>query len=444
MRITTDVDFMTGKVRRISKYAGTREEAVNLLYELSVAYNCRPKLTEHITLKAWMQTWLTVYMQRAIKQSTYLSYEGYMRNHFVPALGDIPLQDITPRLLQQFYNYKQEHDNLSAKTITNMNLCLHKCLDHALKEGYLVSNPAASINLPHGERPQINILSRDEQARLVQASYRHRYGIFIRLTLSTGLRIGELLGLRWEDVDFTSGLLHVRRTLNRLNKLNLPREYAGSRTEIVIQEPKSKISMRSIPLLPMALQELSQWKMVQQAEQQAAGNAYIDSGMIVTNPLGGYVEPRTFKDYYNQMLEIAGLRHLTFHALRHTFASRALEQGMDSKTLSMLLGHASVSFTLDTYTHVLNEHKREGMKLMESLYNIMPVVPSSGNQFYPIIVSAEEDGSYILASPDFPAIRFSTPTLEYGLQSVPELLQDEMIGMVYPPVPTPIERIVTA
>lgn len=349
-----------------------------------------------------------------------------MRNHFVPALGDIPLQDITPRLLQQFYNYKQEQEHLSAKTITNMNLYLHKCLEHAVKEGYLVSNPAASINLPHGERPQIDILSRDELARLVQASYRHRYGIFIRLTLSTGLRIGELLGLRWEDVDFTSGLLCI---------------YAGSRTEIVIQEPKSKNSIRTIPLFPMALQELSQWKFGQQAERQAAGDAYIDSGMIVTNPLGGYVEPRTFKDYYNQILEMAGLRHLTFHALRHTFASRALEQGMDSKTLSMLLGHASVSFTLDTYTHVLIEQKKEGMKLMESLYNITPVVPSDGRQFYPIIVSAEEDGSYTITSPDFPAIQFSAPSLEYGLQSVPELLQDELNGMVYPPAPTPINQI---
>jgi hypothetical protein len=93
------------------------------------------------------------------------------------------------------------------------------------------------------------------------------------------------------------------------------------------------------------------------------------------------------------------------------------------------------------YTHVLFEQKKEGMKLMESLYNITPVVPSDGRQFYPIIVSAEEDGSYTITSPDFPAIQFSAPTLEYGLQSVPELLQDEMTGMVYPPVPTPTNQI---
>ena len=91
------------------------------------------------------------------------------------------------------------------------------------------------------------------------------------------------------------------------------------------------------------------------------GDKYVDSGFIVTNLYGGHVEPRTFKDYYNQMLEQSGLRHFTFHALRYTFVSRAMEQGMDAKTLSVILGHYSVAFTMDTYTHVLEDYKREGM-----------------------------------------------------------------------------------
>lgn len=96
---------------------------------------------------------------------------------------------------------------------------------------------------------------------------------------------------------------------------------------------------------------------------------YYDSGMVVTNPYGGYVEPRTFKEHYDAILKSAGLPHFTFHALRHTFASRALEQGMDAKTLSMILGHSSVSFTLDTYAHVLTDHKIEEMKRIQSVFN---------------------------------------------------------------------------
>ena len=309
-------------------------------------------------------------MRPTLKQSTYLSYESYIRVHLNPALGNIQLKELTPRILQQYYNYKAETEKLSPKTIVNLNLFLHKALSFAVAEGYINSNPADGVNLPRGSKPQIVILTRDEQARLMQCSYQHRYGVFVRLVLFTGLRLGELLGLRWEDIDFRTNMLYIRRTLNRLQKQDLPENYDGARTEIVLQEPKTENSIRSIPLIPQVVQDLLSWRKVQQADQQMTGENYIDSGMIVTNPFGAYIEPRTFSDYYHEILDLAKLRHFTFHALRHTFASRALEQGMDEKTLSVLLGHYSVAFTLDTYAHVLNDHKWTGINLMEELYAI--------------------------------------------------------------------------
>ena len=173
------------------------------------------------------------------------------------------LRDLSPRLLQQFYNYKAETEHLSPKTIVNINLFLHKALSYAVSEGYIPSNPASSINLPRGNKPQIEILTRDEQTRLFRASYQHRYGVFIRLTLFTGLRIGELLGLRWEDLDAQAGILHIRRTLNRLNKITRPVNPGENSTEIVIQSPKSQNSIRSIPLLPAVVQDLRIWRAVQ-------------------------------------------------------------------------------------------------------------------------------------------------------------------------------------
>ncbi len=231
-------------------------------------------------------------------------------------------------MLQQFYNYKTEQEGLSQKTVLNMNLCLHKALDHAVIEGLILSNTASSINLSRGQKPQIEILTRDEQAQLVRASYGHRYGIFIRLVLVTGLRLRELLGLRWEDIDFRSNMLSVNRTLNRLTIPNQPNGADGPRTEIIVQPPKSKNSQRSIPLLPFVVQDLLAWKAVQQQDALVAGENYIYSGFVITNPIGNYIAPRTFKDYYDQILDLAGLRHFTFHTLRHTFASRAMEQGM--------------------------------------------------------------------------------------------------------------------
>lgn len=398
-----------------------------------------PNNFTRVTLGDWLDLCLEVYMKHTLKQSTYLSYESYIRVHLKPALGNIVLQELTPRTLQLYYNYKAEVEGLSAKTITNINLFLHRALKFAEAEGYINSNPASSVNLPSGDRPQIIILTRDEQMRLIQGSYQHRYGVFIRLVLFTGIRLGELLGLRWEDVDVQGRRIYIRRTLNWLNKAKKPANPNEPTTEIVIQTPKSQNSIRSIPLLPQVLQDLQGWQRVQQQDKLAAGDAYCESGFIVTNSMGGYVEPRTFKDSYNQILQLSGLRHFTFHALRHTFASRAMEQGMDVKTLSVILGHASVAFTLDTYAHVLDDHKQAGMALMEDLFNIPE--PVGTDITYPVLVTPFPDGTMKLTLPDFPEINCNTMNLPQGLSELHESLQEELCTCFYPPMPTQVANI---
>lgn len=439
VRVTVDYDKIAGKPKRVSKYTKTREEAVKLLNQMSFMNDTSPNTFTRVTLGDWLDLCLEVYMKNTLKQSTYLSYESYIRVHLKPALGKIPLQELTPRTLQLYYNYKAEVEGLAPKTIVNLNLFLHRALDFAVAEGYIGSNPTSSVNLPRGDRPQIVILTRDEQMRLIEGSYQHRYGVFIRLVLFTGMRLGELLGLRWEDVDVQGRRLYIRRTLNRLNKTKKPADPRERSTEIVIQSPKSQNSVRSIPLLPQVLQDLQGWQRVQQNDRIAAGDAWQDSGFLVTNPLGGFVEPRTFKDYYNQILELSGLRHFTFHALRHTFASRAMEQGMDAKTLSVILGHASVSFTLDTYAHVLDEHKQEGMALMEELFHIPE--PILSDTMYPVVVMPCPDGTAELSMPDFPEINCRTGNLMEGLGELRESLREELGTCFYPPAPTPVGMI---
>ena len=264
----------------------------------------------------------------------------------------------------------------------------------------------------------------------MQCSYQYRYGVFVRLVLFTGLRLGELLGLRWEDLDAASGVLHVRRTLNRLKKVNQPIHAGEASTEIVIQEPKTQNSIRAIPLLPAVLQNLQNWKLVQQQDAMTAKERYCPSGFIVTNPYGGVIEPRTFKDYYNQILQLSGLPHFTFHALRHTFASRAMEQGMDAKTLSVIMGHYSVSFTLDTYAHVLNGHKQEAVALLKDLFTAQPAPPQ--NFAYPLIITTQEDG-LLFELPDFPQIRLENANMAAGIALVKEQMQEAILTMPQPP-----------
>lgn len=374
-------------------------------------------------------------MRNSLKQSTYTSYAGYINNHLAPAFPTLKLKDLTAKLLQEFYNYKLTEEKLSPKTIANLHRCLHKALKQAVLEHYINFNPCDAVSLPRNEKPQIEILTHEAQERLMYTSYQFRYGTFIRLTLATGIRLGELLGLRWEDVDVRKNMLHIRRTLNRLHKIDY--DGIGNSTKIIIQEPKTKNSIRSIPLMQMIINDLQQWRNIQLSDARTAGAMYNDSGFIVTNPFGGYIEPRTFKDYYDKILKASGLEHYTFHALRHTFATRAMEQGMDVKTLSTLLGHYSVAFTLDTYTHVLDSQKHEEMKLLEELFQ-MPTIPQ--HQLYPVIVTPVPNG-FILNAVDFEELKIEADNIPYGISCIQSAITQKLSN-IYPPSPTPNNELV--
>lgn len=187
-------------------------------------------------------------------------------------IGNIKLKDLTSRTLQDFYNYKLNEEGISPKTIANMNLCLHKALKQAVLERFLTFNSCDAVNLPKNEKPQIEVLTREEQSKLIYTSYHFRYGVFIRFVLATGIRLGKLLGLKWEDIDMRSGVMNIRRTLNKLPKINY--NGTGNSTEIVFQTPKTKNSVRSIPLLKSVVDDLKEWRQVQISDAQLANTAY--------------------------------------------------------------------------------------------------------------------------------------------------------------------------
>lgn len=363
IRITSKPDPATGKKQRISRYAKTREQALKIRSELQLQYGSGAAVPTSLTLEEWLPHWLELYARPSVRHSTYVSYEGYVRKHLIPALGAVSLDKLVPADLQRLYLQKLQQNHLSSKTIANLHACLHRALQQAVKEQLILSNPCDAVDLPRKDAAKISVLTREQQAQLMQESYRHRYGVFIRLALSTGMRIGEIVGLRWSDVDLNNRILFVRSTLNRL-----PTVDGESKTQLFVGTPKTKNGRRSIPLFDAIIFDLLDWRKVQEADAQLARCAYENTGYVVTNEFGKPIEPRTFRDHYIRILKAAGLPHFTFHSLRHTFATRAIEQGMDVKALSKILGHASVGFTLDTYAHLLDDHKRESMLLMQELY----------------------------------------------------------------------------
>ena len=398
VRLSAGIDYKTGKPRRTSTCCNTRQEAIAILQQQ--AHEVRTQGWRDpmsVTLGEWYEYWLDTYMKDTVKQSTYASYRSYLNKHFC-VLGKILLKKLEPHILQEFYNYKFREEGLSPKTLRNYHMVLHKCLQQAVKERLLVYNPCDAVTLPGGEKPEIVVFTNDQQRALVQASYRHRYGVFIRLDLCTGLRMGELLALKWEDIDFSTAQLHVRRTINRLAKYEA--HDGENKTEIVFGTPKTKNSRRTIPLTRTMADELTRWKQQQAQDKIRAGDKYTDKGFIVTNEFGHYFEQKTFKDYYDRLLKDADIGHFTFHALRHTFATRALERGMDYKTLSAILGHYSVAFTMDTYVHSMDEHKRREMDKMDDMFGMQYSI-SVENQPYPVLctLSADDCTAHV---PDFP------------------------------------------
>ena len=220
--------------------------------------------------------------------------------------------------------------------------------------------------------------------------------------------MGELLTLKWEDIDFSTAQLHVRRTINRLAKYEA--HDGENKTEIVFGTPKTKNSRRTIPLTRTMVDELTRWKKQQEQDKIRTGDKYTDDGFIVTNEFGHYFEQKTFKDYYDRLLKDADIGHFTFHALRHTFATRALERGMDYKTLSAILGHYSVAFTMDTYVHSMDEHKRREMDKMNDMFGMQYSI-SVENQPYPVLCTLSPDGCTAHV-PDFPKVTTQAPTLD--------------------------------
>ncbi|MBQ8001872.1 MAG: site-specific integrase [Clostridia bacterium] len=331
----------------------------------------------------WLKEWLEVYAKPNVKPSTFDSYHGYVYKHIIPWFPKVAIKDLRADTLQRFLNDKLKSGRLdkiknpetgkletrpgglSEKTIKNIYNMVHAALKQAYINGITQRNIADMVKPPKQKRKEIDVFTLEEQEKIIRTvkGSHERLAFGITLALFTGIRAGELSGLKWEDIDFEKSEMKIRRTLNRVGSHD-----GVSKTKIVIGEPKSERSKRTIPLQGFILAMLKQWKIRQIWEQKRAGELYNDDGYVLANEFGGYVENRTYRDTYTKILQEAEVRYLHFHCLRHTFATRALEAGFDIKALSDILGHADASTTLNRYGHALPDHKRAAMEKLNFLY----------------------------------------------------------------------------
>lgn len=296
-----------------------------------------------VTLAAYLDRWLTDSVRDTVRQRTYERYESIVRVHISPALGRMKLKALTPAHARALYRQKLDA-GLSPRTVNYIHVTLHKALSQAVGDG-LVQRNAAQVKAPRPERPEIEPLSPDQARKLIETAYEtgSRYAALYVLALHTGMREGELLGLRWEDLDLDDAAptLQVRRTLSE------------TRTGHKFEKPKSGKG-RSIKLSRKAVEALRSHRARQAGEKLRIGTLWQDNGLVFpsttgTTTSGTNLLGRDFKP----LLKEAGLPDKRLHDLRHTCATILLMAGKHPKYVQELLGHANISITLDTYSHVI-------------------------------------------------------------------------------------------
>jgi integrase len=334
------VETPTGKKRK-TVYGKTREEAHEKLIE---ALSNRNKWLifegENQTLSAYLDRWLNGSVKGSVKPSTYESYERMIRNHIKPALGHRKLKALAPDHVQYLYQSKLDAD-FAPGTVRLMHGILHKALDQAVRWGTVSRNVCKATTPPKPNPEEIHPLDAEQAKRVLEASRGNRLEALYVLAVTAGLRIGELLGLKWEDIDLGAGSLHVRRTKSQ------------AKTGPTFTTPKNGKG-RSIRLTRRAVEVLKAHKATQNAERLKAGNLWQDNSLVFCTHAG---KPLDFRNVatasFKPLLKKAGLPDIRFHDLRHTCATLLLSRGHHPKLVQELVGHASVAMTLDRYSHVL-------------------------------------------------------------------------------------------
>jgi integrase len=282
-------------------------------------------------------------------------YEQYIRVHAIPALGRIRLSRLTPQHLQRLYQEKLAA-GLSPTTVSHLHTVLHGAFAEAVRWGLVPRNVVALVRPPRKAHVEVVALTVEEARALLAAAAGNRFEVLFVLALKTGMRRGELLALRWEDVDLDKGVLQVRGTLRR------------TREGLRIGTPKTAAARRKVVLSPSSVAALRRHRARQQEERRAAGDLWRDFGLVFPNTLGRPMEPRCLlSDVYRPLLERDGLPPITFHTLRHTAATLLLAEGEHPKVVQELLGRAQVSITLDRYGHMTPRLMSNAAALMDRL-----------------------------------------------------------------------------
>lgn len=330
--------YADGKRRFV--YADTQQEALEKL---------RKAMRDHeqgmlvdgskVKLEAYLNQWLEEVKRPGLRISTYVKYKKLIHSYIVPALGNIQVQKLTPQHVQSLYT-KLAKAKLSAKTIHNVHGLLHNALDNAVLWNLVPRNVIDRVTPPRLERHEAQALTLEQARRLLAGVRGHRLEAFLTLALTTGMRRGELLALRWSDIDFQTGIVWVHRTVDFIPHYGY-----------VETEGKTKRSRRKLLLPGFVIDVLIQHRQEQLEQRAEMGDDWQDLDLVVCGLKGGYFNPRYVNKVFNKVLKEVGLPHARIHDLRHSVVSLLVEMGVDLRSIQEFVGHEDVTTTLGVYGH---------------------------------------------------------------------------------------------
>ncbi len=340
---------------RLTKYARTQGECRDWIKEM------RSKIEQgltyssvHVTLKSFLETWLDG-KELARRERTIFQYRKIAENYILPGIGKMSLEQIRPAHVQKMYlDYRE--NGIGERTLQLVHAVLSSALNQAVKQGILLRNPLEAVERPSVVKKEHPALSEGQARQLLIAASGSRNEALFYLALITGMRQGELLGLKWSDIDWDRGILSVQRQLQRI-------EHKG----LAFLPPKTKAGVRQIKLGQGMLERLSEHRKRQDAERKKLGDAWQENDLIFPTTTGTPMEGHRIYEEFKELLQKAGLPDIRFHDLRHTSISLLIDPGIAVTTVQQRAGHSKASVTTDIYGHAMGRAQDQAAEKIEEL-----------------------------------------------------------------------------
>lgn len=373
---TVHLGYRDGKRHRKCIYGETRDVVQK---ELTRALRAQqlglPPEPGRLTVGDWLAQWLEQQKPPATKPKTYTAYENQVRIHLIPALGKRPLAKLQPQEIREFMQSKAK-SGFAPKSIRHFRATLRTALNVAMRDGLIARNVAALAKPPRMAKPTLHVFTRKEAMRFLGIVKGHRLEAIFTVALALGMREGEILGLRWQDVNLGAGKLQVSHALQRVKR---PGETKG---KLELIPPKTDRSARVIALPQVAISALYAHRVRQEEERKEAGTRWHETGMVFTTSIGTMLDQRNMLRTFYAIMDTRDpedpeperknkrklLPQIRFHDLRHSAATLLLAQGVHPRCIMELLGHSTISLTMNTYGHVLEEMNRETARQTDAVF----------------------------------------------------------------------------